>query len=140
MYGTLIGLPISILRSYLEATSDGSDIADLYITLAYALGTVPLGLGYAGLLALMYQKRSAFFSWIEPVGKMALTNYFLQSTLSILVFYGIGLGLCGKFGFTFLILYCVVFFICQIIFSTLWLKKFKTGPLEWVWRKFTYKK
>ena len=140
LYGILIGLPISILRTYLEITSDGSDIYDLYITIVYALGTVPLALGFAAALALLYQKRSSFFKYFEPVGKMALTNYILQSTLSILVFYGIGLGLSGKFGFTFLIFYCCLFFICQIIFSTLWLKKFKTGPLEWVWRKFTYHK
>jgi len=138
--GILIGLPISIVRTSLEVTSDGSNIYDLYITIVYALGTVPLALGYAGLLALMYKKRSTIFKWFETVGKMALTNYIAQSTLSILVFYGIGLGFTGKFGFTFLILYCCLFFIFQIIFSTLWLKKFKTGPLEWVWRKFTYHK
>lgn len=140
LYGILIGLPISFFRTYLEVTSDGSDIYDLYITIVYALGTVPLALGYAAALALAYQKRSSIIKYFEPVGKMALTNYIAQSTLSILVFYGIGLGLAGKFGFTVLIFYCVLFFTCQIIFSTLWLKKFKTGPLEWVWRKFTYKK
>lgn len=140
LYGILFGLPISIVRTYLEITSDRSNLSDLYITIVYALGTVPLGLGYAALIALVYQKRSAIFKWFEPVGKMALTNYIAQSTLSILVFYGIGLGLSGKFSFTFLILYCCMFFIFQIIFSTLWLKKFKIGPFEWLWRKFTYKK
>ena len=139
-YGICIGLPVSIFRTYLEATANGSNLSDLYITIVYALGTVPLALGYAGLLALIYQKRSALFKYFEAVGKMALTNYIAQSTLSILVFYGIGLGLTGKFGFSFLILYCCVFFVFQIIFSTLWLKKFKMGPFEWLWRKFTYLK
>ena len=140
LYGILIGLPICILRTYLEINHDGSEYFELYVTIAYALGTVPLALGFATLLALIYLKRSPLFKWFEPVGKMALTNYILQSTLSILVFYNIGLGMVGKFGYTILIVYCCVFYVLQIIFSTLWLKKFKTGPLEWLWRKFTYKK
>lgn len=140
LYGILIGLPISSVRTFFEVTHDGSKFYDLYVTVTYALGTVPLALGFAALLALLYLKRSSLFRWFEPVGKMALTNYILQSTLSILVFYGIGLGMVGKFGYSILILYCCIFYALQIIFSTLWLKKFKMGPLEMLWRKFTYRK
>ena len=140
LYGILIGLPISSVRTFFEITHDGSKFYELYVTVTYALGTVPLALGFAALLALLYIKRSNFFKYFEPVGKMALTNYILQSTLSILVFYGIGLGMVGKFRYTMLIIYCCIFYILQIIFSTLWLKKFKIGPLEMLWRKFTYRK
>ncbi len=138
-YGIVFGLSFSILRTFLEITSDRSNYYDLYITIAYAFGTVPLGLGYAASLAILYHNRSTIFKWFEPVGKMALTNYIMQSTLSIVIFYGIGFGFAGKFGFTFLILYCIIFFAFQIIISSLWLRKFKMGPLEWVWRKLTYK-
>jgi uncharacterized protein len=140
LYGILFGLPINILRSYLEIISDGSKFSQLYTTIAYALGTVPFALGIAASLALLYLKRSSLFKYFEPVGKMALTNYISHSIISIAVFYGIGFGFAGKFGFTFLILYCSIVFIFQIIFSILWLKEFKIGPLEWVWRKFTYTK
>lgn len=139
LYGILIGLPISIVRSYLEFSGFGGDMSPLFITIAYALGTVPLALGYAALLAIAFQKNALRFRWFETVGKMALTNYILQSTLSILFFYSIGLGFFSKFGFTFLMIYCCIFFVFQIIFSKLWLQKFKQGPLEWLWRKFTYK-
>lgn len=140
LLGVLIGLPITILRTYLENTGDGSNFSELYITIAYALGTVPFALGIAASFALLYLKRSSLFKHFEPVGKMALTNYISHSIISIIIFYGIGFGFAGKFGYTFLILYCCIIFIFQIIFSKLWLKKFKMGPLEWVWRKFTYAK
>lgn len=140
LYGIVFGLPLNILRGYLLIVSDGSKFSELYTTIAYALGTVPFALGIAASLALLYLKRSSFFKYFEPVGKMALTNYISHSIISIIVFYGIGFGFFGKFGFTFLILYCCIVFIFQIIFSTLWLKKFKMGPLEWVWRKLTYGK
>jgi uncharacterized protein len=139
LYGILLGLPINILRTYLGDNGDGSNFSELYITISYALGTVPFALGIAASLALLYLKRSSLFKYFEPVGKMALTNYISHSIISITVFYGIGFGFAGKFGFTFLMLYCIIVFIFQIIFSTLWLKKFKMGPLEWLWRKLTYR-
>lgn len=140
LFGILFGLPFNILRTYLENTGDGSNFSSLYTTIAYALGTIPFALGIAASLALLYLKRSTLFKYFEPVGKMALTNYISHSVISIIIFYGIGFGFAGKFGFTFLILYCIIVFIFQIIFSTLWLKKFKMGPLEWVWRRLTYGK
>lgn len=140
LYGLLIGLPISILRTALQIGNDGSILSDLYITISYALGTVPLALGYFAGLALLYQKRKNFLNYFAPVGKMALTNYLFQTFISILIFYNIGFGLVGKFGFTILTGIVILIFIGQILLSKLWLSYFKFGPLEWVWRQLTYNK
>jgi len=76
---------------------------------------------------------------LAPVGRMALTNYLMQSVISTTVFYGYGLGWWGlgraaQLGFV------IVVFALQIAFSHWWLARFRYGPMEWVWRGFTYRK
>lgn len=140
LYGFLIGIPVAIIRSFFEFTSDGSLASELSITISYALGTVPLALGYFAGLALLYQKRKSFLNYFAPVGKMALSNYLFQTLISITIFYNVGFGLAGKFGFTIIIGIVITIFIVQIQLSKLWLKHFRFGPVEWIWRQLTYGK
>ena len=74
------------------------------------------------------------------VGRMALTNYVMQTVICNLIFLGFGLGLYGKLQRY--ELYYVVFGIwaVQLIASPIWLKHFRFGPLEWAWRSLTYRK
>jgi uncharacterized protein len=74
------------------------------------------------------------------MGRMALTNYLMQTLINILIFNGIGLGLAGKIGPSIYILWFVFLMILQIIFSKWWLSKYQFGPFEWLWRSLTYKK
>lgn len=79
-------------------------------------------------------------NYLIPLGRMALSNYLLQTIFMITVFYNFGLGLFGKIGL-FQTMEIVIFFLAlQIIFSKIWLKYFRFGPFEWVWRSFTYQK
>jgi uncharacterized protein len=139
IYGIAIGLPLSVFRTYIEFYKH-TDIWHFARAVAYAFGTVPLAIGYAAALALQYRKKSAFMVLFEPVGKMALTNYLMQTLLSITIFYGIGFGLAGKFGFTVVLGIALLVYIFQIIFSALWLSKFRQGPAEWFWRWATNSK
>ncbi|HEY0093977.1 MAG TPA: DUF418 domain-containing protein, partial [Archangium sp.] len=75
---------------------------------------------------------------LAPVGRMALTNYFLQSVMGVLLFYGYGLGLMGKLGSAAQLAVAVALFSLQIVWSHLWLARFRIGPAEWVWRSLTY--
>jgi uncharacterized protein len=75
-----------------------------------------------------------------PVGHMALTNYFLQTVMGVLLFYGYGLGLMGKLGSAAQLALAVALFALQIVFSRLWLARFRFGPAEWVSRSLTYGK
>jgi uncharacterized protein len=137
IWGICIGLPLSTFRTYIEFFRDGQDGWDFIKTIAYAFGTVPLGLGMAALLALQYQKNPGFLRIFEPVGKMALTNYISQTLVSIALFYGIGFGLAGKFGFTIVLGIALLIYTLQIIISTIWLRNFRQGPIEWFWRYAT---
>ena len=97
-------------------------------------------LGFFGLIMLMY--RSGFFKWFFaifcPVGQMAFTNYLMQSLIGALFFYGIGLNYFGKLERYELYIYTGVVWIIEIIWSHIWLRYFRFGPLEWLWRSLTY--
>ncbi len=140
LYGICIGLPVSSFRSYIEFFTNQDLFWSFLNTLSYAFGTVPLAMGYTALLALMYKKGVKFLHWFAPVGKTALSNYIFQTFISITLFYGIGFNLAGKFGITYIMGIALLVFALQIFMSSWWLKHFRFGPLEWVWRQLTYNK
>jgi len=78
--------------------------------------------------------------YLLPMGRMALSNYLLQTILMIAVFYNFGFNLFGRIGLIQTACIAILILLLQIIFSTLWLKKFRFGPFEWLWRSLTYKK
>ena len=106
----------------------------------YEISRTFRAVGILGLIMLLY--KSGWFKWLfammRPVGQMAFTNYLMQSLLVGLFFYGIGFGMFGKLQ-RFEIYYVVAAtWILQIIWSHIWLKYFRFGPLEWCWRSLTY--
>lgn len=84
-----------------------------------------------------WQKRLDF---LAPYGRMALTNYFMQSVIGTFIFFGWGLGYIGKLGALTCFLLGIGIIVIQTLFSKYWLKKFRYGPLEWLWRCGTYLK
>ncbi|MFA1822829.1 DUF418 domain-containing protein [Virgibacillus oceani] len=74
------------------------------------------------------------------VGRMALTNYLMQTLILVFIFHGYGLGLYGQFSSGAGLLLSIGVYIFQLILSTLYLKKFRQGPMEALWRKWTYSK
>ncbi|NTX40420.1 DUF418 domain-containing protein [Myxococcus sp. CA033] len=107
-----------------------------------AMGEVGIAATYVSGITLLFQRATGqkILSVLAPVGRMALTNYLSQSVVSILVFYGYGLGLVGKLTPSMSIVYCLGVFTVQIVWSHLWLARFRFGPMEWVWRSLTYGK
>ncbi|RYY27546.1 MAG: DUF418 domain-containing protein [Sphingomonadales bacterium] len=99
-----------------------------------------LPLGYAATLVVLWHKgrMKRLLSGLGAAGQMALTNYLTQSLLFFFVFYGFGLGLLPYAGATFSLLLALGFYALQIAFSIWWLKRYRFGPAEWVWRSFTY--
>lgn len=71
-------------------------------------------------------------------GRMGLTNYVVQSVVGVFAFYGFGLGLNQYLGTFTALLFCLGYTLLQIGGSHLWLKTFRFGPLEWLWRSGTY--
>lgn len=78
--------------------------------------------------------------WFAPIGKMALTNYLLQSVMGVLIFRGYGFGLYGRVGLGLVVVMTICLFCLQVLFSRLWLQAFLYGPMEWLWRSLTYGK
>ena len=75
---------------------------------------------------------------MEPVGRMAFSNYLLQSVLLGALFYGYGLGLRARLGAAETLAICVGLFTLQIVLSSWWLQRYQFGPMEWLWRSVTY--
>ncbi|WP_338866770.1 DUF418 domain-containing protein [Myxococcus stipitatus] len=106
------------------------------------MGEVAIAATYVTGITLLFQKAAwqKVLVLLAPVGRMALTNYLCQSTISVLVFNGFGLGLFGTMRPFHTVLYCLGVFSVQIGVSHLWLSRFRFGPAEWVWRSLTYGK
>jgi uncharacterized protein len=97
-----------------------------------------LGYGSGILLLLQRDRPRAALTHLAPVGRMALTNYLLHSIIGSIVFYGFGFGLYDKLGPAVGALLVIAVFTAQVIVSPLWLRRFRFGPVEWVWRSLTY--
>ncbi|MDH5445398.1 MAG: DUF418 domain-containing protein [Gammaproteobacteria bacterium] len=124
-----------------EALTSGFDVSMLLGTggPTYNIGRLAMTLGHIGLICLLSQlKLNRIKGTLAAVGRMALTNYLMQSALSIFIFFGFGLGFYSKFERYQLIFICLIVWLIQIIFSLVWLKFFYYGPLEWVWRTLIY--
>lgn len=136
LWGFIIGIPMNLLMVFSQ--EQGRGVWTLVDYLSNALGVVPLASAYAVSIALWARSSPKFLSWFAPAGRMALSNYVFQSVIGIIIFYGIGLGYATTLDLWKVMLIGVVIFTGQIIFSSYWLKRFKYGPLEWLWRTMTY--
>jgi len=119
---------------------NASFIQRLGSLLSAFLNRVTLSLSYCIILILIY-KRGLFkilTNSLAAVGRMALTNYFMQSIICTTLFNGYGFGLYGQFGRSGQFLIVLIILAFQMWYSPLWLKHFRFGPLEWLWRSMTY--
>lgn len=105
-----------------------------------ALAPVVLATGYGAFVIWVAQLRGAraFFAPFAAVGRMAFTNYILQSIIFGFIFFGYGLGLFGSMKPALALLLGGVVYGLQAILSTAWLHRFRFGPLEWLWRTLMY--
>lgn len=105
--------------------------------------SLPIALGYASALILIVKTAVGRFvlTPLARAGQMAFTNYLMQSLIMTTIFNaGRGLGLFGEFSHAQLWLFVVAVWAVELIWSPLWLSRFRMGPLEWVWRRLTYGK
>ena len=102
------------------------------------ISSLALCVFYVATLTLLYQRSTwqRRLSVLAPLGRMALTNYLMQTVLCLVIFYG-G-GLIGRTGPATCVLIALVIYTAQVMLSTLWLKRFRMGPVEWLWRTMSY--
>ena len=143
---TALGLGIGLPLSYLFVINDVNynfnffEITKNKVFDFYQIQRLVHSIGIFGLIMLMY--KSGWFKWmfslLRPVGQMAFTNYLTQSIMCGIFFYGIGFGYFGKLEYHQLFYVVGAVWIVQIIWSHIWLRYFRFGPLEWLWRSLTY--
>ena len=143
-----IGLPVGLVGNFAAVALDwvfnpnpmlpGLVTVSMFTIQSFAIPA--LSLGYVATIVLLWQderwqRRLMPFSY---VGRMALTNYLLQSLICTTIFYSYGLGLYGRVGPILDLVLAIVIYSLQVPFSKWWLSSHRYGPMEWVWRRLTY--
>ena len=144
MWGLIIGSSMSLVK-YISMEMIDLIYASKY-ELVYMIATITgdpaLCFFYVTSIILLMQNQR----WkpkllpLANVGRMALTNYLMQSIICTTIFYSYGLGLYGKIGPAAGIILTLAIFAVQVVISNLWFARFKFGPMEWLWRTLTYGK
>jgi uncharacterized protein len=137
-----IGLPLAMWHTGTLLATDFHPLAGEIAKLPYDIRRLGMAMGYLGLVLWFCQSTGgqAVKRALAAAGRMALTNYLAQSILCALIFYGFGLGLYGRVtGYQ---LYGVVALVwaLELAWSSWWLKRFRLGPFEWLWRSGTYRR
>lgn len=105
-------------------------------------GSVGVGLGYLAIIMLMV--KSGALRWLQEglsaMGKMALSNYLLQTLVCTTLFYGHGFGLFGCVDRWHQLLIALAILVAQMAVSRGWLRWFRYGPMEWLWRSLSYRR
>jgi uncharacterized protein len=104
------------------------------------MSTVLLACGYgaAVIWAVDHTSAARWLAWAAPLGRMALSNYLTQSVVFGLIFYGYGLGLLGRLGIAAAFAIGLGVYVLQAVLSSCWLRRYRFGPMEWLWRTGTY--
>jgi len=134
--GLIIGLAAAIVATWLMIDVNAM-IPGLRSAIGVSLATlagVMMSLGYLSAVTLAADRLRV----IAPAGQMALTNYLLQSLVWTWLVYGHGLGLWGALPRWSQVPLAVLFFALQVAFSHWWLRRFRFGPVEWLWRALSY--
>jgi uncharacterized protein len=113
----------------------------LFIKMIRFTGILLMAFAYIGIITLILHKSSSRIAfWLGNAGRLGLTNYLMQTIICMLLFYPFGLKLTGKLTLLQSLLLAVSIFIVQIICSNIWLRYYDIGPMEAIWRRFTYGK
>ena len=142
LFGFAIGLVINSWEEVVYLRSGFEPFLSATARPTYDLGRLGMALGYIGMvmtlckLDVLPKVRHAF----ACVGQMALTNYLAQSVICNTIFLGFGFGMWGKMQRYEIYFVVIGIWIFQLLFSVAWLKKYRFGPAEWLWRSLTYRK
>jgi uncharacterized protein len=107
---------------------------------AERLGSILLAAGYAAAVLAVVASPAGkkLVGWAAPVGRMAFSNYLAQSLILGFIFYGYGLGLFGRVRVTAALAIALAVYTAQAALSAWWLKRWRYGPVEWLWRSLMY--
>lgn len=141
LIGATLGIASSVIFWSIQSEYFSIDSPVLlWVPFVVSGGLILHGLLYLTLFVNWFTKfqNSTLSLLMQSTGRMALTNYIVQTFLGIILFYGVGFGLAGKLTSAQMLLCGMVQFALQMLLSHAYLKRFKLGPVEWLWRKLSY--
>lgn len=140
--GYAVGLTVNIYEMNLMSSNDFNPVAMSQAKLTYHLGRLSMTIGHLGLILIFIKTGILKFlqNALAAVGNMSLSNYFVHTFICNFLFLGFGFSLFGKLQRYELYLIAIAIWIVQLIYSPLWLKYFRYGPFEWLWRSLAYNK
>lgn len=139
--GCALGLPFSVVLWWANSNVGyPPEASSLVRTASYALSVVPLAIAFASGFALLWRNErwKSRLMVMAPMGRMALTNYLMQTIIALALFTGIGLGWGTHVSAVMYEALALAVFIAQMLWSHWWLARFQYGPFEWAWRSLTY--
>ena len=139
--GFALGLSINGFEVYRAYSRDFAITAVLaQLQPSYQWGRLAMAIGYIGLIngLIKYALLLPLRLRLACVGRMALTNYLLQSLIAALLFTGLGWGLVGQLSRSSLYVIVLAIWLLQLVISPWWLSHYRFGPVEWLWRGLTY--
>jgi uncharacterized protein len=136
-----LGLPVLVYDTVQLIQHEFSSSYMLHGGVLYnVFASLVVAFGHVGLLMLIVQ--SGALTWLTDrlaaVGRMALSNYLTHSLVCTTLFYGYGFGYFGYINRTGLVAIVLAIWIFQLIISPIWLRYYRFGPAEWLWRSLTY--
>nr|WP_231736938.1 DUF418 domain-containing protein [Halobacterium sp. CBA1126] len=138
--GGVAGLVPTLAGVWFIHANDWAARAGLLWQEFYYWGSFPLALAYVGLVMLYAKRRpdGRLTRTLAAVGRTAFSNYLLQSVLATTVFYGHGLGWFGRVSRVEALGVVAAIWVVQVLLSVRWLRRYRYGPMEWLWRALTY--
>jgi uncharacterized protein len=138
--GGVAGAGVVLAGVWFIETNDWSAGAALFWQQFNYWGSFLVAGGYIGVVTLYarWRPRGPGTRAFAAVGRMAFTNYLLQTLVATTLFYGHGFGLFGSVSRAEALVFVAVVWVGQVILSVLWLRVFRFGPVEWLWRTLTY--
>ena len=137
----LAALPVALVfKGYVAYWFATETYNPLSVGYSFAIGGPALMFVYLASLTLLLQN-PAWQWWLAPfglAGRMALTHYLTQSVVCTLIFNAYGLGYFNELRLSVTLPLVLAIFAAQVVFSRVWLSRYRFGPAEWVWRSLTY--
>jgi len=138
--GYAVGLAVNIAEARLIMNNGFSALAYHQAAITYDVSRLTMTMGHLG--ALMLFLRFGILPWLRrsmaAVGRMALTNYLAHSVVALVIFVFLGYwGALERHQLYFIVL---AIWAVQLVVSPIWLRHYRFGPVEWLWRFLTYGK
>jgi uncharacterized protein len=136
-----VGLAMMLVSFRLMPTADFTvmSFGNGFATLLSMVGALLMCLGYVAWIERgLSTPLAPVLRAVAPAGRMALTNYLMQSLVCTFIFYGYGLGYFERLPRAWQLPFAVALFALQVLLSRWWLARFRHGPMEWLWRAATW--